>query len=84
MFRMKILYFASLREHLGRSEEYFTIDTKTTVKVFFMENISARVKGLNPEKFLYAINEEMADADAELSDGDTLAIMPPLSGGSCE
>jgi len=80
---MKILYFASLRERLG-PEEYFTIDTKTTVKVFFKEHIAGRLQGLSEDNFLFAVNEEMVGGDKEISDSDTLAIMPPLSGGTTE
>jgi molybdopterin synthase catalytic subunit/molybdopterin converting factor small subunit len=35
-----------------------------------------------PEGLLYAVNREYADRDRELSDGDEVALIPPVSGGA--
>jgi molybdopterin synthase catalytic subunit/molybdopterin converting factor small subunit len=38
--------------------------------------------GEEPQGLLYAVNREYADADRELSDGDEVALIPPVSGGA--
>jgi molybdopterin synthase catalytic subunit len=38
--------------------------------------------GDEPDGLLYAVNREYADADRPLADGDEVALIPPVSGGS--
>jgi MoaE-MoaD fusion protein len=38
--------------------------------------------GDEPAGLLYAVNREYADRDLELSDGDEVALIPPVSGGA--
>ena len=38
--------------------------------------------GDEPPGLLYAVNKEYADRDRELADGDEVALIPPVSGGS--
>jgi molybdopterin synthase catalytic subunit/molybdopterin converting factor small subunit len=38
--------------------------------------------GDEPPGLLYAVNREYADRDRELRDGDEVAVIPPVSGGS--
>ena len=38
--------------------------------------------GDEPAGLLYAVNKEYADADRKLSDGDVVALIPPVSGGA--
>ena len=38
--------------------------------------------GEEPAGLLYAVNKEYADADHALEDGDEVALIPPVSGGS--
>jgi molybdopterin synthase catalytic subunit len=37
--------------------------------------------GEEPAGLLYAVNQEYADRDTKLSDGDEVALIPPVSGG---
>jgi molybdopterin converting factor small subunit len=74
---MKIIYFASLRDRLDRSEESVTLDTKTSIKVFLEKHLGPEFTG----GYLFAVNEEVVPEETELTDGDTLAIFPPFSGG---
>jgi molybdopterin synthase sulfur carrier subunit len=81
MWAMKILYFASLRDRLGRSEDVVTLDTKTSIKVFLKKHLGQDFFGVASGKYLFAVNEEVVPDETELSDGDTLAVFPPFSGG---
>jgi len=38
--------------------------------------------GEEPDGLLYAVNKEYAEADQPLQDGDEVALIPPVSGGS--
>jgi MoaE-MoaD fusion protein len=38
--------------------------------------------GEEPDGLLYAVNKEYAEADQPLEDGDEVALIPPVSGGS--
>ncbi len=38
--------------------------------------------GNEPDGLLYAVNKEYAPKDQQLADGDTVALIPPVSGGA--
>jgi molybdopterin synthase catalytic subunit/molybdopterin converting factor small subunit len=67
--------FAGLRERAGWSQK--EIDAETVGDVW-------RELGLGdePEGLLYAVNKEYAPRGASLADGDTVALIPPVSGGA--
>lgn len=74
--QVHVLYFATLREQRGKSEEYIQLPEGTTA--------SAAYAILCPPALLpvaYAINERYADASTPLKDGDELVFLPPLGGG---
>ena len=68
--------FAGLRERAGWSER--ELDGVTRVDQIWP------VLGLGPEPdgLLYAVNKEYAPRERELADGDEIAVIPPVSGGS--
>ena len=67
--------FAGLRERAGWSTR--EIDARTVAEVW-----PALDLGDEPEGLLYAVNREYADRERELSDGDEVALIPPVSGGA--
>jgi molybdopterin synthase catalytic subunit len=67
--------FAGLRERAGWSErEFHGIGCVADVW-------PALGLGEEPAGLLYAVNQEYADRDTKLSDGDEVALIPPVSGG---
>jgi len=78
---MNALYFAAIRDRLKTDREVFRLDKPVTVERFFRENLAPRLPGVGMERLLFAVNEEMAGPDHLLGDADTLAVLPPLSGG---
>jgi MoaE-MoaD fusion protein len=71
-----IKLFAGLRERAGWSER--EIDAGPTVgDVWSALDLSDEPPGL-----LYAVNKEYADRDRVLAEGDEVALIPPVSGGS--
>ena len=74
--RVKVRLFAGLRERAGWGER--ELDGVARVGDVW----PALGLGAEPDGLLYAVNKEYAAADRELADGDEVAIIPPVSGGS--
>jgi molybdopterin synthase catalytic subunit len=68
--------FAGLRERAGWSER--TLDGVVRVGDVW----PALGLGDEPAGLLYAVNREYAAPDRELTDGDEVALIPPVSGGA--
>ncbi len=82
--KIKVLYFASIKDKLGEESEYFEVEDGTTLE-FLLNQIKSKnnniAKLLESRSFLFAVNQEVANLDAILKPGDEIAILPPLSGG---
>jgi molybdopterin synthase catalytic subunit len=74
--RVTVRLFAGLRESAGWSERELD-DVRRVGDIW-------RALGLGdePAGLLYAVNREYADRGHELEDGDEVALIPPVSGGS--
>jgi molybdopterin converting factor subunit 1 len=80
MKNITIRYFAMFRENAGVTEESLTIDAATAADVF----AATRDRHGSSEPSGHckvAINDEMADWDAAVKDGDTVLLFPPVAGG---
>jgi len=73
-----VKYFASLREHVGRSQ-----DTLDTISVTTVEDVWRRISNTPefPPNVLIAVNMEYANMDHPVKDGDEVAFFPPVTGG---
>lgn len=80
-----VLYFARFREKLGQEREVLALPDVPTAQGL-MDLLAAR-GGAWQELFgceqgvLVAINQQMATRESVLSDGDEVAIFPPVTGG---
>jgi len=76
---IKVLYFANVRELVGKDWETIRFTGKTTDDL----RVLLRNKYPQLEKILevcrFAVNEEYYEG--ELKEGDKVAIIPPVSGG---
>jgi molybdopterin synthase catalytic subunit len=73
---VRVRLFAGLRERAGWSEREFE-GVERVADVW-----PALGLGDEPEGLLYAVNLEYAGKDTVLSDGDEVALIPPVSGGA--
>ena len=74
---IKIRYFASLKESLGRDSD--TLELEQTVSVAeIWDRMSTQ--GM-PENTLAAVNMEYVNMTHLVVDGDELAFFPPVTGG---
>jgi molybdopterin synthase catalytic subunit/molybdopterin converting factor small subunit len=74
--RVTVKLFAGLREHAGWSER----DVDGVARV--ADVWGALDLGSEPPGLLYAVNKAYVERDGELADGDEVALIPPVSGGS--
>ena len=74
--RVKVKLFAGLRERAGWAER--EMDGLTRVEDVW----PVLSLGPEPDGLLYAVNKEYAERDRELAEGDEVAVIPPVSGGS--
>jgi MoaE-MoaD fusion protein len=75
--RITVKLFAGLRERAGESERDLELDAGARVADVW----PPLELGEEPEGLLYAVNKEYAPPDRRLSDGDEVALIPPVSGG---
>lgn len=75
---IKVRYFASLKERVGRSEENVTITEPVTAKALWRRCVPEMPL---PAQILVAINLDYADWDSLVREGDEVAFFPPVTGG---
>lgn len=80
--RIRLLYFAALKDLAGIAEEWVELEGAATVA-----DVTARISELKPVfsgklgGVRVAVNETFAAPNDRVSEGDTLALIPPVSGG---
>ncbi|WLR55247.1 molybdopterin converting factor subunit 1 [Mesobacillus subterraneus] len=75
----KILFFAHLRDEAGYESVEIEAAGKTVAEVKEMVAEKYGVQKLDTS--MTAINEEFSSNDEVIKDGDTIAFIPPVSGG---
>ena len=78
--RVRVRYFAVLREQAGRNAEELETKAQTAIELY-RELRHLRGLGLEPERLRVAVNDEFGDWGSRLADGDTVAFLPPVAGG---
>lgn len=79
MTRVRIEYFAILREHVGKSAEELQTEAGTAGELY--NELADRYAFPQMSHMKVAINEEFGDWDAALAEGDSIAFIPPVAGG---
>ena len=84
--KVRVLFFASLREHLGATGEEIELPSSVTTVSALREHLRSR-GGAWSEVFAparnvrAAVNQDMAQAAASIKAGDEVAFFPPVTGG---
>ena len=80
-----VKFFASLKTIVEREEDRIEIENSIS-----MDQLSEIISKTSPKmgdiirdkKVMISVNQEMADSDTIIHDGDEVAFLPPFSGGS--
>ena len=83
---MKLLYFAWVRQKIGRSEEELKIPPDITTVSLLIDFLSRQGPGYEaafqkPELLRCAVNQQHARFDARVAPDDEVAFFPPVTGG---
>lgn len=76
---IKVLLFAQLKDALGKEE--VSIDAAGLTIAAVKEKLAADFKLEGLDTVMAAVNEEFADEETVVTDGDIVAFIPPVSGG---
>lgn len=80
MIDVTVRWFAAYREATGIESENIETSAATPAELF--DEMKRRHQALGRrDAALVAINDEMADWTAPLTDGDSVLFFPPVSGG---
>jgi len=75
---IRVRYFASLKDKVGRSEDELMCPAPLSVRdTWHLLHPDLPL----PETILAAVNMEYADLDTLVQDGDELGFFPPVTGG---
>ena len=83
---VRILYFAILRERMGRAEEALALPqgvaTVAGLAAWLRDRDAAGASAFAAEvPVRAAVNQDFARPEAPVADGDEIAFFPPVTGG---
>jgi molybdopterin converting factor subunit 1 len=80
MKKIRVQYYAKLREERGRAEE--TVRTTARTAAEFFEELHERFGfSLRREQLRVAVNESFSDWEHALHEDDLVVFIPPVAGG---
>ena len=84
--KVKLLFFAALREQLGRPTEELELPPNVTTVGALRDHLRSRggewASVFAPNRAVRAaVNQDMVHAQAAIKPGDEVAFFPPVTGG---
>ncbi|HTP60630.1 MAG TPA: molybdopterin converting factor subunit 1 [Burkholderiales bacterium] len=84
--KVKVLYFASVREKLGKDAEEIELPAGVATVAGLRSHLSARGGAwadalAEPRLLRAAVNQDMSKPTAAIKAGDEVAFFPPVTGG---
>jgi sulfur-carrier protein len=76
-----VIFFAALRDVVGCSEVELALSSERTAVKELIAELLSRYPALTMQGVRVALNEEFVELDAQVADGDVVALIPPVSGG---
>ncbi|WHY34128.1 molybdopterin converting factor subunit 1 [Cytobacillus firmus] len=74
----KIMFFALLRDRVGEESVTRDVSGKTIAE---LKQLLEEEFGFKLDSVMAAVNEEFASDEEVIQNGDTVAFIPPVSGG---
>lgn len=83
--KVGVLFFGVLKDLVGRSADSVELPEGSRVRevLIFFERQFPRLEALSPSLAI-SVNQEYSSPDRALHEGDEVALLPPVSGGSPE
>lgn len=81
--KLRVQYFAVLREERGVLEEEISTDARTALDLYNQLR-DQHGFSLEPSRMKVVINEEFRDWRTALHEGDHVVFVPPVAGGAEE
>ena len=78
--KVKVMYFASLRDSASVSHEMIDTELETIDELFETLNNKYSFK-VEKKHLRVAINEEYKSFDSKIVNNDTIVFIPPVAGG---
>jgi molybdopterin synthase sulfur carrier subunit len=83
---MKLLYFAWVRQFVGKAEETFTLPADVGTVAQLAQRLAVRGDGYaqafaDPARLRAAVNHNHVDFESPIRDEDEIAFFPPVTGG---
>ena len=83
---MTLLYFAWVRQKIGKSEEQIPLPAKVATVADLVAHLRTLGGGYSdafaePRQLRAAVNQDHVSFDAEVCDHDEVAFFPPVTGG---
>jgi len=75
--QVNVLFFGKLAEIAGTNQELREAETTDDLQ----KQLHLKYPALSKEKYMIAVDKKMIKENALLTDGCTVALMPPFSGG---
>jgi molybdopterin converting factor subunit 1 len=82
--RVRLLYFGVLKEQTGQTSEFLVIDDSPADVSAVLQLVRTKHPSITQwlDSIAVAVNQEYAAPQTALADGDEVALLPPVSGGS--
>lgn len=82
----RVLYFASMRERMGRNEEALPLPegvgtVAALIALLQKRDLAGAAAFAHPALIRAAVNQEFATPATAVQDGDEIAFFPPVTGG---
>jgi MoaE-MoaD fusion protein len=83
MITVRVLFFGAARDVVGKEEINLSIESGSDAAHTFEQLLTAHpALSRFGKSLLLAVNQEYAEPNREVHEGDELAVFPPVSGGS--
>lgn len=79
--KVRLLYFGVTRDYANRDEESMELNSDQSVLALKKNLMLLYPELAQMNSFAMAVNESYATDEVILKEGDTIAIIPPVSGG---
>jgi len=75
---IRVLFFGRLKDYIGKKTLFLdSIEDTESLR----NTLADRFPRLRREIFSIAVNQEIVHGNEKLSDGDEIALLPPVAGG---